>query len=260
MSEKKRNLPDQCAVARDLMPLCVDGVASDAGLRRVKKHVIDCEECAVFYQEMQTQVELDVPEQVDDHAFAEALKKVRQKKQGRTLLLVLAAALLAVIILLAGLQAWQYFVWDMQPVPPQEYDITFERTDEWVAAIVTAQENMQFATDYEKVNGTLYIWGETSRIGSAWPKGEIKHELILGQWKNGSLYVGGQLVQQICQGYPVGACEIIYWQGTEIPYTSEEGAKRWLRVAPLTMPPMLTPPPQNTLVPFATVTPLPQQN
>ena len=43
----------ECRVMRDLMPLCIDGAASEASRELVVKHVWECEECAKVYAEMQ---------------------------------------------------------------------------------------------------------------------------------------------------------------------------------------------------------------
>ena len=96
MSDKKQ-LPDKCAVTRDLMPLCIDGTASEASQRKVDKHVADCDPCAVVYREMQTQIDLDTPDQQEAAQFDTAVKKVKHKHAWRKLRNVLLGIALALV-------------------------------------------------------------------------------------------------------------------------------------------------------------------
>ena len=41
-----------CEMARDLMPLCVDGVASEGSQEFVAAHAASCRECAEVYRQM----------------------------------------------------------------------------------------------------------------------------------------------------------------------------------------------------------------
>ena len=111
MSDKKQ-LPDKCAVTRDLMPLCIDGTASEASQRRVKKHVVDCPPCATVYQEMQTQIDLDTPDQQEAAQFDTAVKKVKHKHAWRKLRNVLLGVLLALVVCAgAGVTAYELALW-----------------------------------------------------------------------------------------------------------------------------------------------------
>lgn len=114
MSDKKV-LPDKCAVTRDLMPLCIDGTASEASQRRVNKHVADCQPCATVYQEMQTQIDLDVPVEQESEQFDTAVKKVKHKHAWRKLRNVLLGVVLA-LVMCAGL-AYGYYWYFVEEVP-----------------------------------------------------------------------------------------------------------------------------------------------
>ena len=45
---------ENCNIMRDLMPLCIDGAASDDSHRAVSRHIADCDECLKYFREMQT--------------------------------------------------------------------------------------------------------------------------------------------------------------------------------------------------------------
>ncbi len=122
MSDKKQ-LNDKCAVARDLMPLCIDGTASEASQRRVKKHVVDCQPCATVYQEMQTQIDLDMPDQQEAAQFDTAVKKVKHKHAWRKLRNVLLGVLLALVVCAGAAYGYYWYFVEEVPVPVDTYDV-----------------------------------------------------------------------------------------------------------------------------------------
>lgn len=119
----KNTLPDKCAVARDLMPLCIDGTASDASQRRVNKHVADCPPCATVYQEMQTNIELDVPDQQETAQFETAVKKVKHKHAWRKLRNVLLGVVLALLVCAAGAYGYYWYFVEDVPLPVELYKV-----------------------------------------------------------------------------------------------------------------------------------------
>ena len=45
-------MKNECNVARDLMPLVIDGVASEESRKYVDEHVENCHACELIYGEM----------------------------------------------------------------------------------------------------------------------------------------------------------------------------------------------------------------
>ena len=177
----KNTLPDKCAVARDLMPLCIDGTASDASQRRVNKHVVDCPPCATVYQEMQTNIELDVPDQQETAQFDTAVKKVKHKHAWRKLRNVLLGIVLA-LVACAGLAYgyYWYFVEDVPlPIELYEMEINLSTPQRAETPVIIRTKNMpkpakmhiqvQFDGSVMNDDGELdpswvmYIWASTTR-------------------------------------------------------------------------------------------------
>lgn len=72
-------MKNECNVAKDLMPLVIDGVASEESKRYVDEHIAECTECALTYGAMR--VELPRANQEKERAEMEkAAKKLRRKR------------------------------------------------------------------------------------------------------------------------------------------------------------------------------------
>lgn len=180
MSDKKQ-LPDKCAVTRDLMPLCIDGTASEASQRRVQKHVTDCPPCATVYQEMQTQIDLDVPDQKETEQFETAVKKVRHKHAWRRLRNVLLGIVMALVVC-AGLAYgyYWYFVEEVPlPIDLYEMELTLRSPQSAETPVIIKAKNlprpakMHVEVHYDgstmdasnalEPSWVMYIWATTTR-------------------------------------------------------------------------------------------------
>lgn len=184
MSDKrndKQQLPDKCAVTRDLMPLCIDGTASEASQRRVKKHVVDCPPCATVYQEMQTQIDLDTPDQQEAAQFDTAVKKVKHKHAWRKLRNVLLGVLLALVVCAGAAYGYYWYFVEEVPVPVDMYEmravLRSPQSEETPVVIKTtnlpkpAELHVELHYDGTIINGdhsfapswVMYIWATTTR-------------------------------------------------------------------------------------------------
>lgn len=89
-------MKNECNVAKDLMPLVIDGVASEESKQYVDEHVAECTECAIAYGEMR----VELPRANAEKECAEmekAAKKVWRKRFFRGV----AGGLAAVMIFLS---------------------------------------------------------------------------------------------------------------------------------------------------------------
>ena len=180
MSDKKQ-LPDKCAVTRDLMPLCIDGTASEASQRRVKKHVVDCHPCATVYQEMQTQIDLDVPDQQETAQFDSAVKKVKHKHAWRKLRNVLLGIVLALVVCAGAAYGYYWYFVEEVPLSVDVYEmravLRSPMSPETPVVIKTtnlpkpAELHVELHYDGTIINGdnsfapswVMYIWATTTR-------------------------------------------------------------------------------------------------
>ncbi|MDO4332953.1 MAG: zf-HC2 domain-containing protein [Eubacteriales bacterium] len=85
----------ECSIIKDLLPLYVEQLASEASCRAIEEHLKECEECRTAYLNMKTP-ELHIQY---DRTPAESLKKYVTKKKWR-LGIKVAAATAAVVFLI----------------------------------------------------------------------------------------------------------------------------------------------------------------
>ena len=86
----------KCNVAKDLMPLVIDGVASEESQQYVDEHIAECTECALSYGAMK--IELPRISAEKERAELErAAKKLRRKR----ILRAIAASVAGILVFLA---------------------------------------------------------------------------------------------------------------------------------------------------------------
>lgn len=99
-----------CSMARDLMPLCIDGAASEASQRYVEEHVAGCDDCRTQYEQMQTELPRRLAgettqEQAQFGQMAQMMQKMRRWRRWRNVLVGILAGVLAVFGLNAAWNA-----------------------------------------------------------------------------------------------------------------------------------------------------------
>ena len=98
-------MKNECNVARDLMPLVIDGVASEESQSFVDTHVVECEECAGVYADMCGELEQQRIVQLEQAELEAAAKEVRAKRLRKGILYGVMVVLLAVVIFLTAYHA-----------------------------------------------------------------------------------------------------------------------------------------------------------
>ena len=86
----------KCEVIRDLLPLYVDGVASEESCALIEEHLKDCADCREYLKLLQE----DLPD-ISEAAFADeaaSLKKIKSKMLRNRILIVLVTLAFAVIV------------------------------------------------------------------------------------------------------------------------------------------------------------------
>lgn len=291
MSDKKQ-LPDKCAVTRDLMPLCIDGTASDASQRKVKKHVLDCQPCATVYQEMQTQIDLDVPDQQETEQFDTAVKKVKHKHAWRRLRNVLLGVVLALVVCAGLAYGYYWYFLEEVPLPVDLYqmELTLRSPQSAETPVLIKTKNMpKPAKVHVEVhcdgsvmddNGELqpiwvmYIWATTTRSVDLDSCGytDYNYYAFDQTYEPGSYKIGNTLykVNRVYNGAPEGE-QILLFRGG-----SDESKLKWTsasnmvlrsvaslevvvdeKVAAALVTPEVTVQPMRTKNAMATATPMP---
>ena len=90
-------------IIRDLMPLCIDGIASPKSKEAVEAHIAECPDCAKEWKQMNQGIDQTVQEPLPEPTakYAETAKRVRKKNRWlllRSMLLMLAGIFLIMIL------------------------------------------------------------------------------------------------------------------------------------------------------------------
>lgn len=223
----------ECNVVRDLMPLCIDGAASEESRKAVVEHVWKCEKCAEVYKEMQGHL---LPGQRDDTNYLdEAARRLYRKRQNRKRSLIAVTCVLTAIIVLMAMWGYDYATNSaIFPVALDEYNIFLTRTREDGRIIVNIDMNDKtLIYGYggygvkEEEGSVYYLSVQTTLIREHYP--EPQHILTdvynSWYWINGAVYYGDPAITQ-----PIASIrafcgddeKIIYQRGDDIPLCSEE--------------------------------------
>lgn len=98
----------RCPIVKDLIPLYIDGVASEESGRFVEEHVAECEECGQYLDSMKQSLPdkgSQITEQ-EEKLFCTAAASMRRKRRIRVLRTVVIGVLLGILLLFAAYGAW----------------------------------------------------------------------------------------------------------------------------------------------------------
>lgn len=70
----------KCEMVRDLMPLCIDEVASESSKKVVIEHIAECKECVEYYDKLNREIPLDEGHSQESRTYVEIAKKIRKRK------------------------------------------------------------------------------------------------------------------------------------------------------------------------------------
>lgn len=100
-----------CDIVRDLMPMCIDGTASEKAKSMVDEHVAECPPCDKVYAEMKGEAKIELPVQSAAPEFVTTVKKMKNRRKRRTWLALLTGVVIAAAAAFAGFAGYfWYFV------------------------------------------------------------------------------------------------------------------------------------------------------
>lgn len=99
-----------CDIVRDLMPMCIDGTASEKTRIMVDEHVQECPPCDAVYREMMGEAKMDMPVQPQTAEFTQTVRRMNKTRRQRKLMMVLAGVLATVALFAVAYGVyWQFF-------------------------------------------------------------------------------------------------------------------------------------------------------
>ncbi len=217
----------ECEIARDLMPLVLDEVASVSSKTLVFDHVVGCAECAAYMDKLKADVPAQTEEQkqAEQLAFSDATEKLKKKKRLRVIRNVMLGALAACVLLIAGYIGYWQLAGMKSQIPLDAYDISLAQLKNGTI-IVTA--------DYHGSKVPLYTTSsfEVTSVGDQileyigmekyWISHEMDHPMQNGSTLSISAdYMEQNTIQEIRQGTPKDY-KTIWKKGDAIPAASPE--------------------------------------
>ncbi len=229
----------ECNIVKDLMPLCIDGVASEESAKLVEEHIAGCEPCAKAYADLQGEIHAKAMAK-EQAAFEKAAKEIRRRRSIRKALTMLLTALLC-IVLMVGCGLWVNHLHEtVIPLQPDEYDmrvVQVKGTDDVVYVLNGMRKVLGFGTNFEYDHAEKEIrWQfQTTKRQISFP-GDWEYSDSFMQFTKGKV-VDGQLVQMV-GGEPYRVMEVtiaagdavrvIYQAGDPLTVSSDELAEYYL--------------------------------
>ena len=162
----------ECNVARDLMPLMLDGAASGESQKLLNEHLEECADCRAYYGGMKAALPVarEASEQ-EQRQFDAAARKLRKKRRLRLWQRLLIGFLVGVLVMAGALWGWRRLAGDLNvPMYYGNYNVFLSQLQD---------DSVSFNMDFygtnrvmgvrikeKQENGQkiLYIYNETSRI------------------------------------------------------------------------------------------------
>ncbi len=91
-----------CDIVRDLMPMCIDGTASEKAKAMVDEHMQECPPCDKVYSEMKGEAKIELPVQSAAPEFVTTVKKMKKRRKRRTWLALLLGIVVAGVMAISA--------------------------------------------------------------------------------------------------------------------------------------------------------------
>ena len=240
-------MKSKCNVARDLMPLVIDGVASEESQQYVDEHIAECTECALTYGAMK--VELPRANQEKERAEMEkAAKALKKKRRKRVLWTALISVVMYIVVFVGG--DWLYHTLTLStqyPMDKDEFTVQLYKQSDGAGLIVfdMVQDDAVCGASMGYGNGILNLYMNEPVL----QLGDERYEKMYGGYRTNELgfiddrgwmniaewqWLGGSVdgresyiernqepIKEIWINYTNGQ-ELIYKHGDEVPTCSPE--------------------------------------
>lgn len=153
-------MKNECSIVRDLLPLCIDGAASEDSRKLVEEHTVICEDCAKERREMLLALPENQEPQKEQAVLQKAAKRLRRKHMRRGGLLAIIGLMLGILLALSGRALYIHMRYDYcVPVGLENYDIGFSYLENGQVIYCLLQDGMD-------VHWGSY--GDSTESGDGW--------------------------------------------------------------------------------------------
>lgn len=191
-------------IIRDLMPLCIDGIASEKSQKAVEAHIAECPDCAKEWKQMNTNIEQSIQEPLPEPTAKYAETATRVRKKSRWLLLRSTLLMLAGIFLVMVLGNWYIGNRYSSKTQAKRFVRSNWRDDEWMREVYHLDEVCSFSkldlhftgqiTTPDYKNREVFVTADipgSEQIGFWSSVMSRENPLTLGMWEDGGGGSGG---------------------------------------------------------------------
>lgn len=216
-------MKNECNIVRDLLPLCIDGAASEDSRKLVEEHTAICEDCGKTRREMMLALPTDKEPEAEQAMLNKAAKKLRRERKRRIVAMIVIGLLLGVALIFGGKALDHYLRYDYcVPVALKDYDVrlSYLESGRIVCSILQSGMDVSWSTlgaPTEEGGWNLHFSVERPRI----PKYvNVSSHVFQGtynglKWVDGKIYIGETLVTSITRGGAHGETEVLYEDGVD---------------------------------------------
>lgn len=186
----------ECEVVRDLLPLVVEGLASEPSRRMVEQHLATCPECAALRHTMQEMIAPVQPQAEEKQV--DYLKTVRRKSRRRVILAVAATLL----VLVLGAAAKLFLIGDKAK---DTVGLSWWQQTSEDGAMVTVRVSSAYSADafagwnMKRQGDAVYLEGRRVLVSPLYPTAFYMCEIAVADVRE--IYLCGKLIWQ--DGVPI---------------------------------------------------------
>lgn len=142
-----------CDIVRDLMPMCIDGTASEKAKTMVDEHVKECPPCDKVYAEMKGEAKIELPVQSAAPEFVTTVKKMKKRRKRRTWLALLLGVIVAGMMAIAASRCTFWYFEEAFRIEDAQLTVVFSKDG---MALIHASNIPQNATMHIQYSAMSY--------------------------------------------------------------------------------------------------------
>lgn len=163
----------ECNVARDLMPLTIDGAASGESQKLLDEHLEECAACREYYNGMKAAlpIALKANSEQEQKAFDDAARKLRKKRRFRLWQRLLIGFLVGLVVMGGVLWGWRRLAGDLNvPMYHGNYNVFLSQLQDGSVSFnmdfygTNRVMGVRIKEMQENGQKIFYVYNETSRI------------------------------------------------------------------------------------------------
>ena len=216
-------MKNECNIVKDLLPLCIDGAASEDSRELVDEHTARCEDCARERREMMVALPKNPEPQEEQAMLEKAARKLRRKHMRRGGVMTIIGLLMGIALMIGGRALFHNlrYVYNVR-MPLDSYNVRLSILDDrLLCSVVQVGREVSFAWGSggdmaEDGSGyAIDLYALTTRLPS--PSRPNKTGALESfEWRDGKIYdrYGDQIVS-ITRSDAKGTKELIYQYGVD---------------------------------------------